>query len=174
MSDLKNLCLRLRWWIYIENMIKHTRENKCAHGCAHVSDNTWEAAKHGVSVVSSVKNLQRVPILLRDKADYLDLRQWRERSLKKKKRKWELGSRAVTVGSRVCMCREIKSEVEGLKINEWEKATWNGVCEKGTQWRPKKHGHLAGNYSHLKTSSCLDPETGQSYFYVQNNPRQTV
>lgn len=41
----------------------------------------------------------------------------------KKKQRWELGSRAVTVGSRVCMCREIKSEVEGLKINEWEKAT---------------------------------------------------
>lgn len=34
---------------------------------------TWEAAKHGVSVVSSIENLQWVPILLCYKVDYLDL-----------------------------------------------------------------------------------------------------
>lgn len=45
----------------------------------HASGCTWKAAKHGVGVVSSIENLQRVPVLLRDKADYLDLRQQGER-----------------------------------------------------------------------------------------------
>lgn len=36
---------------------------------------TWKAAEHGVSVVSSIEHLERVPVLFRDKADYLDLRQ---------------------------------------------------------------------------------------------------
>lgn len=35
---------------------------------------TWEAAEECVSVVASIKDLQWVPVLLRDKADYLDLR----------------------------------------------------------------------------------------------------
>lgn len=45
---------------------------------------TWEASKHGVGVVPSVENLQRVPVLLRDKADHLDLRQ-RQKEVRKKR-----------------------------------------------------------------------------------------
>lgn len=41
---------------------------------------------------------------------------------RKKKNGWDLGGRALTVGSRVCMSRGIKSKVEGLKIYEREKA----------------------------------------------------
>lgn len=59
-------------------MHKHTQTQTHIQ-CKHVHSSTWEAAKHGVSVVSSVEHLQRVPVLLCDKADYLNLRQERDR-----------------------------------------------------------------------------------------------
>lgn len=40
-----------------------------------ITQPTWEAPQHGVSVVTSIKHLERVPVLLCHKANHLDLRE---------------------------------------------------------------------------------------------------
>lgn len=57
-----------------ENTSQQTPTQGGKFWSCHICD-TWEAPKHGVGVVSSIKNLQRVPVLLCDKADHLYLRE---------------------------------------------------------------------------------------------------
>lgn len=129
MSDFKILfhVQGLRRRINTENVIERTQENKRADANARRKHgDTWEAAKHGVSVVSSVEHLQRVPVLLCDKADYLDLRQGGVRKRKKRMGFGEPSSNSKVKG--VCVCGEIKSKVEELKIEE-EVSENNGCSE---------------------------------------------
>lgn len=69
-------CEGLRWDKTLKSQFNICKKIKFTHK----NSNTREAAKHGVGVVSSVKHLQRVPVLLCDKADHLDLERGKNRS----------------------------------------------------------------------------------------------